>query len=218
MEVVGVAADSTYRRLRDELPPTFYVPVAQWADEPTRQMPATMRLSVRAASGAPALLARGVTEAVARVEPSLGVTLTPLARQIDDSLTRERLLAMLSGFFGVLALVLAGLGLFGLMSYAVAQRRQEIGIRMALGAAAQDVVRMVLARVVILVGMGIAAGVVLTVWASRYVEALLYGVPRNDPATLIAAGVVLVTVGVAAGWIPARRASRIDPVRVLQAE
>ena len=125
---------------------------------------------------------------------------------------------MLSGFFGVLALLLAGLGLYGLMSYAVGQRRHEIGIRMALGAAAQDVVRLMLARALILVAVGIASGVVLTVWASRYVEALLFGVPPNDPATLAVAGLVLITVGIAAGWIPARRASSIDPVRVLHAD
>ena len=125
---------------------------------------------------------------------------------------------MLSGFFGVLALLLAGLGLYGLMSYAVGQRRHEIGIRMALGAAAQDVVRLMLARALILVAVGIASGVVLTVWASRYVEALLFGVPSNDPATLAVAGLVLITVGIAAGWIPARRASSIDPVRVLHAD
>jgi len=215
MEVIGVAADATYVRLRDELPPTFYVPMAQWADHPTREFPAVMRLSVRAATGVPALLARDVANAIGRVDPTVSTTFVPLARQIDDSLVRERILAMLSGSFGALALLLAGLGLYGLMSYSVSRRRQEIGIRMALGAEAPDVVRMVLGRVLLLVGVGIAAGACGSLWASRYVEALLHGVTRDDPTTPILAGLVLVAVGAAAGWIPARRAARIDPARVL---
>jgi predicted permease len=218
LEIVGVAADATYRRLRDELPSTFYVPLAQWADAPTREFPAAMRLSVRAATGAPSLLTRGVAEAITRIDPAMGVTFMPLARQIDDSLVRERILAWLSGFFGVLALLLAGLGLYGLMSYSIGQRRHEIGIRMALGAEARDVVWLVLGRVLVLVGAGIAVGAGAALWVSRYVESLLYGVAPNDPATVIVAGLVLVGVGSAAGWIPARRASRLDPARVLHAE
>jgi predicted permease len=218
IEVVGVAADSTYSRLRDELPPTFYVPIAQWLDAPTREVPATMRLSLRAVSGAPALLTPRVADGVAGVDPAMGVTFMPLAQQIDDTLVRERILAMLSGFFGALALLLAGLGLYGLMSYSVSRRRHEIGIRIALGAEAGHVLRMVLGRVLVLVGVGIAAGTLGALWASRYVEALLYGVVSSDPTTLITAALVLSLVGVAGGWIPARRASRLDPARVLNAE
>jgi putative ABC transport system permease protein len=218
IEVVGVAADSTYWRLRDELPPTVYVPIAQWLDAPTREVPAMMRLSLRTATGAPALLTPRVADAIAGVDPAMGMTFMPLARQIDDTLVRERILAMLSGFFGVLALLLAGLGLYGLMSHSVSRRRHEIGIRIALGAEAGHVLRMVLGRVVLLVGVGIAAGALGALWASRYVEALLYGVVASDPTTLITAALVLALVGVAAGWIPARRASRLDPARVLNAE
>ncbi len=218
MEVVGVVEDATYRRLRDDRPPTFYVPVAQWVAARTGQIPASMRLSIRAAGGSPALLARGVAEAVARVDPALAMTFTPLARQVDDSLARERILAMISGYFGGLALLLAGLGLYGVMSYSVGRRRHEIGIRMALGAVATDVVRLVLGRAFLLVGAGVATGAIASLWASRFVETLLYGVTRYDPTTLIVAAFVLATVGAAASWIPARRASRIDPARVLQAE
>jgi ABC-type antimicrobial peptide transport system permease subunit len=227
MEIVGVVGDVTYRRLRDELPPTFYVPIAQWATPPEREFPSSLSLSVRAAAGgasgarargAAAQLARGVADAVGRVDPALSLTFTPLARQVDDSLTRERVLAMLSAFFGGLALLLSALGLYGLMAYSVSRRRHEIGIRMALGAEARAVVRMVIGRVLLLVGIGIAAGAAATMWVSRYVEALLYGVTREDPRTLIAAALVLVVVGCAAGWIPARRASRIDPARVLHGE
>jgi ABC-type antimicrobial peptide transport system permease subunit len=142
----------------------------------------------------------------------------PLARQIDDSLVRERILALLSGFFGALALLLAGLGLYGLMSYTVNRRRREIGIHIALGADPRYVVRMVLGRVILLVGMGVLAGAGASVWMWRSMESLLYGVSANDPATLLAAAAVLVIVGAIAGWIPAHRASRIDPARVLHAE
>jgi putative ABC transport system permease protein len=226
-EIVAVVADATYRRLRDELPPTAYVPIAQIANTPLDEFPSSVRLSVRAATGdvsgrsargAAAGLARGVADAIGRVDPAISLTFMPLARQIDDTLVRERILAMLSSFFGVLALLLSGLGLYGLMSYSVSRRRHEIGIRMALGAEARGVVRMVLGRVLLLIGLGVTAGVVATLWMSRYVEALLYGVARADPATLIAAAGVLLVVGAAAGWIPARRASRVDPARVLHGQ
>jgi putative ABC transport system permease protein len=225
-EFVGVVSDATYRRLRDELPPTFYIPISQWADDP-QGFPRSLSLSVRAATadargrsarGAAAGLARSVADAIGRVDPAINLSFTPLAQQIDDTLIRERILAIISGFFGGLALLLSGLGLYGLMVYSVSRRRHEIGIRMALGAEARAVVRMVLRRVLLLIGIGIAAGVVATMWLSRYVETLLYGVTREDPRTLVAAAFVLVAVGVAAGWIPARRASRIDPARVLHGE
>ncbi|MGH9160120.1 MAG: ABC transporter permease [Vicinamibacteraceae bacterium] len=218
VEIVGVAADATYRRLRDELPPTVYVPMAQWVDHPTREMPAAMRLSVRTATGAPAVLARGVGRTIARLDPAIATTFMPLSRQIDDSLVQERTLAMLSGFFGALALLLAALGLYGVTSYTVNRRRNEIGVRMALGAEAGQVVRMVLGRVSALLAAGTIAGICLSLWASRYLEGLLYGVAPHDTATLIAASLVLAAVGMLAGWLPARRAARIDPARVLRDE
>jgi ABC-type antimicrobial peptide transport system permease subunit len=132
------------------------------------------------------------------------------------ALTRERLVAMLSGYFGALALLLAGLGLYGVTSYAVSRRKTEIGIRVALGSAPAEVVRLVLSRVSILVGIGVVAGAATSVWASRFVVALLYGLEPRDPVTLVGAAIVLVTVGAAAGWVPAYRASRIDPAAVLR--
>ena len=135
---------------------------------------------------------------------------------IDATIRREQLMATLSGFFGVLALLLAGLGLYGVTSYAVSRRRTEIGIRMALGAAPGGVVRMVLGRVGMLVGLGVAAGAGISIWASTFVETLLYGLKPRDPGTLVAATFVLATIGALAGWLPARRAARIDPARVLR--
>ena len=143
-------------------------------------------------------------------------SLRPLADYLAASLAQERIVAMLSGFFGVLALLLAGLGLYGITAYAVSRRRAEIGIRLALGAEPRRVVRLVLSRVAILICAGVIAGAAASLWLSRFVAALVYGVEPRDPATLTAAVVVLTGVGAAAGWLPARRASRIDPARVLR--
>jgi ABC-type antimicrobial peptide transport system permease subunit len=123
---------------------------------------------------------------------------------------------MLSGFFGVLALLLAAIGLYGVTSYAVSRRRTEIGICMALGADAGGVVRLVLRRLALLVGAGVVVGAAISAWASRYVGTLLYGLEPRDPATFISAAAVLMLIGALAGWLPARRAARIDPAQVLR--
>ena len=136
----------------------------------------------------------------------LALTFRPLADQVNASLTQERVVAMLAGFFGALALLLAGLGLYGVTLYAVSRRRTEIGIRMALGAAPRGVVRLVLSRVTLLVGIGVLVGAGVSVWAAKFVETLLYGLEPRDPVTLVGAAVVLATVGAAAGWLPAYRA------------
>ena len=175
-----------------------------------------MALSVRAASGSPALLTRPLAAALVSVHRDVTITFRLLDEQVNASLIQERLVAMISGFFGALAVLLAGLGLYGVTSYAVGRRRTEIGIRMALGAAPDSVIRMVLSRVALLVGLGIVAGAGVSFWASRFVAALLYNVPARDPGTLIGAAIVLTVIGALAGWIPARRASSIDPARVLR--
>jgi putative ABC transport system permease protein len=213
MEIVGVASDATYRALRAPVPPTLYTPIAQWEET----WPA-MSLSVRVTSGAPALLTRSVADAVGRVDRDIALTFTPLRQQVDAALVQERIIAMLSAFFGALALMLAGLGLYGVTSYAVSRRRGEIGIRMALGASARNVVRMVLGRIGTIVGLGVVVGACVSLWAARYVETLLYGVTPHDVATLATASLVLATIGALAGWLPARRAARVDPARVLREE
>jgi putative ABC transport system permease protein len=215
LEIVGLVADAVYRSLREPVPPTMYVPLAQF-DDSRRPAPPSISVSVRARGGPPALLARGVAAAIASVNPDLALTFRPLADQVNASLTQERIVAMLSGFFGALALLLAGLGLYGVTSYAVTRRRTEIGIRMALGAAPSGVVRLVLARVTVLVAAGVAAGAGLSAWAAKFVATLLYGLEPRDPATLFGSAVVLAAVGAIAGWLPAHRASRIDPAQVLR--
>ena len=213
MEVVGVVADATYLSLRDAVPATLYVPLAQ---QDVTGFFSFVTLSVRAASGPPALLARGVGDAIARVDPEIAITFTPLKQQVDAALVQERIMAMLSGSFGALALLLSALGLYGVTAYAVNRRRTEIGIRMAIGAAPARVVRLVLARVAMLVGIGVVIGAGASVWASRFVAALLYGLEPRDPVTLVSSSAVLAAAGAIAGWLPAYRASRLDPAEILR--
>ncbi len=213
VQVVGVVEDAAYRSVRDPVPPVMFLPLIQaHADE----NPAGLSLSVRAASGSPALLTRSVAAAISGVDSDLSLTFRPLAAFIDGALVRERLLAMLSGFFGALALLLAGIGLYGMTSYSVNQRRAEIGIRMALGAGSSRVVALMLEKIAIPVGLGLVAGATLSVWASRYVGTLLYGLDARDPLTIIGAALFLCAVSAFAAWLPARRAARIDPARVLR--
>jgi putative ABC transport system permease protein len=210
-EVVGYVEDAVYRNLRQTIPPTMYIPTTQ------RETPSPfISISVRSASGSPALLTRSVAAALQQVTPDLTLTFRTVSEQVRNSLTQERMIAMLSGFFGALALLLAAIGLYGITSYAVARRRTEIGIRMALGAAPGGVVRLVLARVAWLVACGVVAGAAVTYYASKFVATLLFGLTPRDPATLVAAALILGSIGALAGWIPAFRASRIDPARVLR--
>jgi predicted permease len=210
-EIVGYVRDAAYRSLREPVPPTMYIPFGQQPEPPS-----SMSLSVRSAGGPPALLTRSIAASVGPVHRDLTLTFRPLADQVNAALTQERIVAMLSAFFGFLALLLAGLGLYGVTSYAVSRRRAEIGIRLALGAAPSGVVSMVLRRVAILVTIGVIAGAGVSLWASRFITTLLYGLQPRDPVTLAGAAATLAVIGALAGWLPARRASRIDPAQVLR--
>jgi len=210
-EIVGYVQDAVYRSLRAPVPPTIYVPITQQAEPPSG-----ISISVRAAGASPALLTKSVAAALAAVHPDITMSFRPLADQVNSSLIQERIVAMMSGFFGGLALLLAGLGLYGITSYAVSRRRTELGIRMALGAGPGGVVRLVLQRVAILVGIGVIAGTIASWLLARFVATLLYGLQPRDPVTLAGAAFVLIAIGALAGWIPARRASHIDPARVLR--
>jgi hypothetical protein len=139
-----------------------------------------------------------------------------LDEQIDAALTQERLVAALATFFGLLGLVLSSVGLYGLTAYAVASRRAEIRIRMALGATSDGVVRLMLRRIAWLVGWGVVLGACLSAWKSTFVRTLLYGLEPRDPITFAGSAVLLASVAAIAAWLPARRAARIDPMSVLR--
>ena len=212
--VVGVVADAVYgQSLRDAAPPTIYVPLAQSAGLAPPNAP--FRISVRAA-GDPADVMSGLAARLRAVDPGITFTFRRLETDLEASLAQERLLAMLAGFFGAIALVLSGVGLYGVSSYAAASRRAEIGIRLALGAQPPAVVRAMLTRIALLVLLGTVLGVTVALWLARFVAPLLYGLEPNDPLTLAAAALGLAVVAAVAGWIPASRATRIDPAHVLR--
>jgi predicted permease len=214
--IVGVVSDAVYNSLREPDRPTIYEPLAQndWPYSLT-----ALTFSVRAAEGSPMRLTRSIgKKVVTDIDPNLVFNFRWLTDRVEASLVQERMLALLSVFFGILALFLAGLGLYGVTSYSVTLRRPELAIRMALGAPAANVIRLVLMRVTALVGIGALLGAGVSLWASKFVASLLYGLEPHDPATLIGAALVLATVGGVAGWIPAWRASRIDPAVVLRKE
>ena len=146
-----------------------------------------------------------------RVDPDLTLNFHLFAHDVRAITVPERIIAILSGFFGGLALLLAGLGLYGVMLYAVSRRRTEIGLRMALGAGPAGAVLLVLRRAAVLIALGVAVGAGLSLWAAHFVSALLFDLAPRDARTLIGAVLVLTTIGAAAGWLPARRAARIDP-------
>ncbi len=211
LEIVGVVGDAVYRSLHDDPPPTTYWPLDQ-----VTQPPPSITLTVRAATGAPAALTRAISSALRDVNGNLSLAFRPLADQLNASITQERLIATVSGFFGALALLLAALGLYGITAYAVTQRHVELGIRMALGATPAGVIRLVLARVALLVGGGVVIGVAVSWWSSMFIASLVFGVAPRDATTTTVAIAVLATVGALAGLLPAMRAARIDPARVLR--
>ena len=210
-DVIGMVDDVVYRSMRAEMEPVIYIPLTQW-----KKPGSEVTLSVRSAGTPPLALARSVADALTALDPRVALSYHSLTAQVDATLIRERLLANVSVFFGGLALLLAGLGLYGVTSYAVNSRRTEIGIRLALGANPALVVRFVLRRVGWLVLIGVAIGVGLSAWAARFVATLIYGLEPRDPMTLAAAAGLLTLVGTLAGWLPARRAARTDPTIVLR--
>jgi predicted permease len=205
IEIVGIVKDAKYRSLRQPVPPTTYTPDSQ---EKTRLF---SNFEVRSDIDV-------VSAINAAMDPDASLQFTTMSKQVDESLTRERMLATLSGFFGALALLLAAIGLYGVISYNVTRRRNEIGIRMALGAQQSRVLRMVLGEVAVLIFFGLAVGLAVTLGTTRFVSSFLFGLKPNDPTTIAAAGAVLAIVAVVAGYFPARRASRLDPMTALREE
>jgi predicted permease len=210
MQVVGVVADTKYSDVRTENGPLVFLAYSQ---DP---QPGTSLTTLVRMAGSGNSITREAVSMAAAVNNNILVTVVDIEGQMGDALARERLMAMLSGFFGGLALLLAAIGLYGVMSYMVEQRRQEIGIRMALGAGRGRVLRMVLRESAVLVLIGVAAGAGLAVLGSRYAESLLFGLTATDPLTLTAAVVGLALTGACASLIPAWRAARVEPTTALR--
>jgi predicted permease len=220
MQIVGVVADTAAWPLRDPIPPAVFLPLEQ-ADDMLLELSLEeqgLSLSVRADHAPPRLLTRSVAAALGDVDPRLALTFRSPAEEIAASLTQERVIALLSGLFGVLAVGLAALGLYGVTAYAVARRRTEIGIRMAVGAGSRDVIRLVLGQSVAVTLAGIALGLAGAAAVMRYLEGLLFGLTPLDPATFAGVSLLFVIISMVAAFIPARRATRVDPVVALRAE
>jgi hypothetical protein len=220
MQIVGVVTDTAAWPLRDPIPPAVYLPLEQ-ADEMLLEVSLEeqgLSLSVRSDGRSPKLLTRRLASAIGDVDPRLALTFRSPADEIAASLTQERVIALLSGFFGVLAVGLAALGLYGVTAYAVERRRTEIGIRMAVGAGFADVIRLVLGHSVVVTMIGIALGLAGAAAVTRYLEGLLFGLTPLDPGTFIGVSVLFMCVTALAAFIPAWRATKVDPVVTLRAE
>jgi predicted permease len=210
LEIVGILRDTKYDSVRDNVPPTMFVPALQGR-------PAAL-FQVRTAAD-PAIFIGAIREAVRQADPDVPLMdVATQAEQIDKNLQQERVFAQAYAMFGALAMVIASIGLFGLMSYSVARRTNEIGIRMALGADRGDVLRLVMGESMTLVLVGVVVGLAAALAAGRLVASLLFGLAATDALSLIAATAVMLTVSSIAAYLPARRAARVDPLVALHYE
>jgi predicted permease len=212
IEIIGVVRDSKYTGVRDEPPRQVYFPFME------NTFPASAVMYARTADR-PELAFGSIRQVMQQLDSNIPMyNARTLESQVDRSLLNDRLVATLSSAFGVLATLLAVIGLYGVMAYTVARRTREIGVRMALGAVPADVVRLVMGEVLALVGAGIVLGLIAAWGLKRYIGNLLYGVGASDPFTIAAAVTALAVVAIAAGYLPARRATKVNPVLALRYE
>jgi predicted permease len=211
LQIVGIAADTRYADLRNETPPTFYVPYLQKLDGPSRMM-----VEIHALADPSSVLpeVRGVVESLDQNLPMIDVR--TMKDQVQSTLAGERALAQLAGGFSVLALVLASIGIYGVMAYAVNTRTGEIGLRIALGARTNQVLSRILREAFWLTSAGIGLGLIAALCLTRLVRVMLYGIGSMDGLTIVTTAVLLIFVSLIAAFAPARRASRIDPIRALR--
>ena len=213
-EVVPVVevGDADGELVHEERLPVAYLPLEQ-----TQLWSPSVQISLRSDAG-PSAITPAITRAIEEVHPAVTLEFATLTEQVAVSLARPRLLAALSGFFGALALLLAVIGLYGTMSYNVARRRNEMGVRIALGAGRGRIVRLVAAEAWTVVALGAAVGVALALGATRLIGAFLYGVGSSDPRTLVLSTLLLAAVAMGAALIPAWRAGGVDPMDALREE
>jgi len=212
-EIVGVVGDAKYRNLRDAAPRTFYIPWTQREGE----QPSNYNYLVRAGSGDPARLAPSLERLLREVDSSLRLRQwRSYSAIVDETIVNERIMATLGGFFGLLALIIASLGIFGLLAFQVSRRTNELGVRMALGARRGDIVELVLREVALLLIAGVTIGGACARAMSALAGQMLFGVTPADLGVFALAAAILGATALVAGWLPAHRASRIDPMSALR--
>ena len=211
-QIVGLVRDTKYAELREEDKPIAFFPIAQQDDPPAR---ATFVLRLNGPVG---MVIESARAAIGTMSSAMGIEFKPLSRQLKDSLLREELMATLSGGFAFLAGLLATLGLYGVIAYMVARRRNEIGVRMALGANRSSVIGLVLREALLLLGFGLTAGIAVSLFAGKLAATLLFGLQPRDTISLIVSSAALTLVALLASYIPARRAAGVDPITTLRNE
>jgi ABC-type antimicrobial peptide transport system permease subunit len=218
-EIVGVVADTKYRTIRETATPTYYAPMFQ---EPPYQGISSgaridARFAVRSRSVRAVTMVPSIVKTAGDVDPQVQVVeMQTMNDVVDSQLAQERLVATLAGGFGAVALLLAAIGLYGVLSYVVARRTREIGVRLALGATPGRVFRSVIGTSVIRVVVGVGCGLVLSLTTLPLVRSLLFGLEPADAPTLFGAVMALLVVGIVASWVPARRAAGVDPMTAIR--
>jgi predicted permease len=212
MQIVGFAHDAKYSQVKGDIPPVFFIPIAQDSENKS----ANYYVRTRAE---PTTILRSIPGLVKRLDPNLPVeNLKTMPQQVKENVFLDRMISVLSVAFALLATLLAAIGLYGVLAYSVAQRTREIGVRMALGANSGNVRAMVLRNVGVMTLVGGVVGIVGAVFLGRAAKSLLFELQGTDPWVIASAAVALTAVSFAAGYLPARRASRVDPMQALRYE
>jgi predicted permease len=211
-QIIGLVRNTKYYELREDFRPIGFFPIAQDED------PGPGATFVLRVAGSAGVVMNAAKSTIAALSPSIGIEFRSFSAQLQESLLREKLMATLSGAFGFLAALLATLGLYGVIAYMVARRRNEIGIRIALGADRTKVIHLVLREATLLLTCGLVVGILIALWAGRAAATLLFGLRPYDPASLLSAAVLLAAIALIASYAPARRAAALEPMVALREE